>query len=171
MKTLSLFPVLFLLAQGCATIVSSSSKDVTFTSVPEGASVRIESKKPGRFYSATTPGTVKLSKKDSYFACFTLEGYHAATVPVDRSAGKATAGSGIGNVLLTGVILAPIAMGIDAASGAAASLPAKVHNDMVPLAEPAPGNAGSIDQWRAQWKEEKDRKHDAAMEQQRRGAR
>lgn len=160
MRVLCFFFAAFLV-QGCATIVSKSSKDVTFTSNPSGAKVAIESKEPGRYYTTTTPGTVTLSKKASYFATYQLEGHHTATTPVNRQVGKAAAGSGGGNLLLLG-ILAPVGMGIDAMSGAAATLPATVHLDLVPESEPAPGNAGDIAHWRRLAQEEKQRQRQAA---------
>lgn len=144
-------------ASGCATIVSKTSKDVTFTSEPQGAKVTIESKSPGRYYSTTTPGTVTLSKKASYFAQFSLEGYHTVTMPVNREVGKAAAGSGAGNLLLIGV-LAPIGMGIDAASGAAATFPDCVHCIMTKADDTAPGNAGEIPFWRAKYEQERQEK-------------
>ncbi len=160
---------LLLMGSGCATIVSKSSKDVTFTSEPSGAKVAIESKEPGRYYTTTTPGTVTLSKKASYFATYTLDGHHVVTTPVDRQVGKAAAGSGGGNLLLLG-ILAPVGMGIDAMSGAAATLPDTVHLSMAPLSEPAPGNAGDIAHWRQLAEEERQKKRDASREPKNRSA-
>lgn len=145
---------------GCATIVSKSSKDVAFTSTPPGAEVRIESKKPGRYYSTVTPGTVNISKKASYFAQFSMPGYHTMTYPVNRVVGKAAAGSGVGNLLLIG-LLAPIGMGIDAASGAAATFPEIVHADLVPATEAPPGNVGEINEWRLKAQQEQEAKREA----------
>lgn len=159
MKVLCFFFAAILI-QGCATIVSKSSKDVTFTSTPPGAKVSIESKDPGRYYTTTTPGTVTLSKKASYFATFSLDGHHTATTNVNREVGKAAAGSGGGNLLLLG-ILAPVGMGIDAMSGAAATLPASVHLDLVPENEPAPGNAGDMAHWRRLAEEEKSKRRES----------
>lgn len=157
----SILAICLLSFTGCATIVSKSSKDVTFTSEPAGAKVTIESRKPGRYYTTTTPGTITLSKKASYFATFSLEGFHVVTTPVDRQVGKAAAGSGGGNLLLLG-FLAPIGMGIDAMSGAAATLPDTVHMDMAPLADPTPGNAGDIAHWRQVAEEERQKRRNSA---------
>jgi len=132
---------------GCATIVGNTNKNVTFTSEPRGAKVAVESKKPGLYFTTTTPGTIKLSKKKNYFATYSLEGYHTVTCPVDRTVGKNAAGSGVGNLLLIG-LLAPIGIGIEAASGASANLPDTIHTDLVPVAEAAPGNAGDTMLWR-----------------------
>jgi len=152
---------LLLGASGCATIVSKSSKDVTFTSTPSGAKVAIESKDAGRYYTTTTPGTVTLSKKASYFASYSMDGHHTLTTSVNRHVGKAAAGSGGGNLLLLG-ILAPVGMGIDAMSGAAATLPDSVHMDMAPASDPAPGNAGDIAYWRTLAQQEKQERRESA---------
>jgi len=131
----------------CATILGNTSKNVTFTSEPRGAKVAVESKKPGLYFTTTTPGTIKLSKKKNYFATYTLDGYHTVTSPINRTVGKNAAGSGFGNLLLIG-LLAPIGIGIDAASGASANLPDGIHTDLVPITQTAPGNAGDTALWR-----------------------
>lgn len=152
----SCLAMLLILAGGCATIIGKTDREVTFTSTPPGAKVSVESKKPGRYYSCTTPGTIKMSKKSSYFATFSLDGYHSATYPVDRAVGKNAAGSGGGNLLLLG-ILAPIGIGIDAASGAAATLPNCVNAELVKISDPPPPNVGDAMMIRQKLQIEKDK--------------
>ena len=52
---------------GCATIVARTSQEITITSVPEGASVKINNKAGAAVHSGNTPMTVTLKKGRGYF--------------------------------------------------------------------------------------------------------
>lgn len=129
---------------GCATVTAGTSAQVTFHSVPEGAKVQVETTKQGKYYTTTTPGTLKLPKKSSYLVQYEKEGFHTVTAAVDRKIGRATAGSLVGNALIGGVIGATV----DTITGANMNLPKEVRVEMTPVAETAPANAGTISEWR-----------------------
>lgn len=52
---------------GCATIVSGSSQTVTFTSVPESATIEIKNRKGVKIHTGQTPATVSLKKRSWLF--------------------------------------------------------------------------------------------------------
>jgi hypothetical protein len=56
-----------LVSSGCATIVARSSQEITITSVPEGAAVKINDKSGAAVHSGSTPLTVALKKGRGYF--------------------------------------------------------------------------------------------------------
>jgi len=62
---------------GCATIVSSSSQEMTFQSSPEGALVKVDGNELGR-----TPLTIKVVKKPNQTLTFVKEGYKPYSVPM-----------------------------------------------------------------------------------------
>lgn len=50
---------------GCATIVSGSSQTLTFTSVPESATIEIKNRKGIKIHTGQTPATVSLKKEQA----------------------------------------------------------------------------------------------------------
>ena len=64
---LTSFIALTLGINGCATIVSGSSQTLTFTSVPESATIEIKNRKGIKIHTGQTPATVSLKKGAGYF--------------------------------------------------------------------------------------------------------
>ncbi len=77
-QVLSLTICLSLILPGCATMVTGSTQDITITSNPSGAIVKINGK------NLKTPTRVTLSKKDRHFVVIEKPGYESAVVPVQR---------------------------------------------------------------------------------------
>ena len=106
-----------LVFSGCATIVARSSQEITITSVPEGAAVKINNKSGAAVHSGNTPLTVTLKKGRGYFKAerYTVhiakDGYHARDVTVEG----AVNGWYFGNVLFGGLIGL---LAVDPATGA-----------------------------------------------------
>jgi len=106
-----------LVSSGCATIVARSSQEITITSVPEGAAVKINNKSGAAVHSGNTPLTVTLKKGRGYFKAerYTVhiakDGYHARDVTVEG----AVNGWYFGNVLFGGLIGL---LAVDPATGA-----------------------------------------------------
>jgi len=71
------FSLSFFSMQGCATIVSGKTQQVTFTSVPDGATVSVQGRALGK-----TPLTVQLDKKSDQTLVFEKEGYKTLTLPL-----------------------------------------------------------------------------------------
>ena len=65
-----------LFMQGCATIVSGKTQEVSFTSVPDGATVSVQGRALGK-----TPVTVQLDKKSEQTIVFEKDGYKTLTLP------------------------------------------------------------------------------------------
>lgn len=90
---------------GCATIVSGSSQTVTFTSVPESATIEIKNRKGVKIHTGQTPATVSLKgagyfKPESYQVSFSKAGYQSKTVEVTGT----LSGWYFGNILFGGLI-------------------------------------------------------------------
>jgi hypothetical protein len=106
-----------LASSGCATIVAKSSQEITITSVPEGAAIKIDNKSGAAVHSGSTPLTVTLKKGRGYFKPeqYTVhvnkEGYQARDITV---AGEVN-GWYFGNVLFGGLIGL---LAVDPATGA-----------------------------------------------------
>jgi uncharacterized protein YceK len=77
-----LFAILIVSMTGCATILSSDSKDITFESSPPGAEIKIN----GVTY-AKTPTTIPLDKSHSYTVEITKEGYQPFTATIKNKIG------------------------------------------------------------------------------------
>jgi len=106
-----------LASSGCATIVAKSSQEITITSVPEGAAIRINNKSGAAVHSGSTPLTVTLKKGRGYFKAeqYTIhlakDGYQARDITV---AGEVN-GWYFGNVIFGGLIGL---LAVDPATGA-----------------------------------------------------
>lgn len=113
----------------CATVVRGTSEDVSITSEPAGAAVKLSTG-----VTCETPCALKIERKQEFVAAFAKPGYAPQEIPV----GTRVAGSGVatsaGNILLGGVI----GVGVDAYSGATLEhFPNPVHATLVPLALPS----------------------------------
>lgn len=91
---------------GCASIITGSSQVVTFTSVPESASIEIKNRKGKKIHTGQTPVTVSLKKGAGYFkpekykVTFSKAGYQTKTVEVTGT----LSGWYFGNILFGGLI-------------------------------------------------------------------
>lgn len=115
---------------GCATIVSGSSQIVTFTSVPESATIEIKNRKGVKIHTGQTPVTVSLKKGAGYFkpesyqVSFSKSGYQSKTVEVTGT----LSGWYFGNILFGGLIGILI---VDPATGAMFRLAPKDVNTVL----------------------------------------
>lgn len=106
-----------LASSGCATIVARSSQEITITSVPEGAAVKINNKSGAAVHSGNTPLTVTLKKGRGYFKAerYTVhiakDGYHTRDITVEGEVN----GWYFGNILFGGLIGL---LAVDPATGA-----------------------------------------------------
>ena len=113
-----------LASSGCATIVARSSQEITITSVPEGAAVKINNKGGAAVHSGNTPMTVSLKKGRGYFKPerYTIhlekDGYHVRDIVVQGEVN----GWYFGNVLFGGLIGL---LAVDPATGAMYTLKPK----------------------------------------------
>jgi hypothetical protein len=91
---------------GCASIITGTSQVVTFTSVPESASIEIKNRKGMKIHTGQTPVTVSLKKGAGYFKpekyeiTFSKAGYQTKTVEVTGT----LSGWYLGNILFGGLI-------------------------------------------------------------------
>lgn len=124
---LTSFIALTLGINGCATIVSGSSQTLTFTSVPESATIEIKNRKGIKIHTGQTPATVNLKKGAGYFkpeSCqvtFSKAGYQSKTIEVTGT----LSGWYFGNILFGGLIGILI---VDPATGAMFKLAPKDVN-------------------------------------------
>ncbi len=130
-KAAFILPVVLLSA--CATIVNGSSQTVTVSTVPPGATCTVDRMGARIGAVAQTPGSVRLdkSKNDLSVTCG-KPGFQTVTVTKAPSFCAAT----FGNILL-GVIGGPVAVVVDAASGANYEYPGDIRLDLAAEAPPA----------------------------------
>src|SRR5262245_58447736 len=113
-----------LASSGCATIVARSSQEITITTVPEGAAVKINNKGGAAVHSGNTPLTVTLKKGRGYFKAerYTIhlakDGYQVRDIVVQGEVN----GWYFGNVLFGGLIGL---LAVDPATGAMYTLKPK----------------------------------------------
>ena len=102
-----LFVAVGALLTGCATIISGTTQDIEFSSVPTGANVKLNDGA-----QTVTPGKLTLKRKENYTALFTKDGYpeRQAEVKRDRMGNWWV----LGNILFGGLI----GIVIDIVSGA-----------------------------------------------------
>ncbi len=113
--------VALLLVSGCASITRGSTNEVSFTSIPEGASVETSIGQ-----SCTTPCTMIFERRDEFVATFTLDD-ETRTINVISDIAANGVGAVVGGNLLFG---GPIGAGIDVATGAGLDhFPDPVHAD------------------------------------------
>lgn len=116
-RTVLACAVAALVSSGCATIVARSSQELTITSVPEGAAVKISNKGGAAVHSGNTPMTVTLKKGRGYFKpeSYTVhiakDGYQVRDITV---AGEVN-GWYFGNIVFGGLIGL---LAVDPATGA-----------------------------------------------------
>ena len=97
-----------LAVSACATVTRGSTEDVQFLSTPPGAVV-----KTTNGYNCQTPCTIKIDRRDTFTATFTLNGENRQVFVDTEVAGEGVA-AGAGNILIGGIIGA----GVDVATGA-----------------------------------------------------
>lgn len=131
-----------LLASACATVTRGSSEDVQFISNPPGATM-----KTSLGQSCITPCSIKIGRRDTFTATFTL-GEHTRQVFVDtKVAQDAATAVGIGNAVAGGIV----GVGVDVATGAGLDHvpnPVRVQFDDVEVKGPpaAPDTDGVVTQ-------------------------
>lgn len=101
-----------MLTSACATAIKGTTEDVVFKSDPSGARVSTTNG-----FSCTTPCTIRMDRDDEFVATFKLAGLEKrVTVGTDYADGSAAAIAG--TVLFAPLLIAPIGLAVDAASGA-----------------------------------------------------
>lgn len=112
-----------MMAASCASVISGSSQLVTVMSDPSGANCTLSRDGKVIAHVISTPSAVKIDKsaKDMTVAC-EREGYEEGKVAMRSSH---DAWSSAGNILAWGIFF-PLALGIDAASGAMNEYPDSV---------------------------------------------
>ena len=106
-----------LITTGCATVIRGTQQVITVNSDPPGAKVAVRDSK-GRTYETSTPGSVKLPRKDEGITVIiSKEGYQSASVGLTRT--TAPGWTIFGNILLAGGIIGLL---VDFATGAARQL-------------------------------------------------
>lgn len=101
-----------LTVSACATATRGTTEPVNFTSDPSGAKMTT-SFGP----TCVTPCTIEIERSQTFTAKFEL-GDQVQEIFVDTEVPDAVAGTTAANVLLTPIILIPVAIAVDAASGA-----------------------------------------------------
>ena len=99
--------LLLLLTQGCASIVSGKGQEMSFTSVPDGATVTVSGRVLG-----VTPMTVRMDRDNKQAVTFEKDGYKPLTLPLTTTLN----GWFWGNILL--IYAGPFGSTTDGASGA-----------------------------------------------------
>ena len=114
---------------GCAAIFEGTSQEITINTNPPGANCSLDRKGVSIGRVNPTPGavTIKKTKDDLTIVC-TKDGYQQATVLNHSDAAGATVADVIG-----GLLLGPIAWGVDSASGADNKYDGTVNLSMVPV--------------------------------------
>jgi uncharacterized protein YceK len=128
----ALLGMLLLLSSGCATIISGTTQDIAFSSVPTKANVKLNDGA-----QTVTPGKLTLKRKEHYTATFTKESFpdRQAEIKPDRMGNWWV----LGNILFGGII----GIVVDIISGAQHHLaPEHVIMDMTTgaLLETLPGD-------------------------------
>ena len=104
---------------GCASIVSGTHQEVSVSSAPSGATVKVDN-----VASATTPATLTLSAKQSHQVLIELPGYK----PYEVFLAQKTNGRIFGNIFFGGLI----GIVIDMSDGAAYALtPNKINAELI----------------------------------------
>lgn len=120
---------------GCATVTRGTTEQLTVTSAPTGATVRLSNG-----FTGVTPATFTVSRKEELMVSVWKDGYEQQDVKVTTAlAGAGTAGL-LGNVLIGGII----GGGIDVATGATLShSPNPVHVALIQKLQPTPANTAA----------------------------
>jgi hypothetical protein len=122
----------------CATILNEKIKAVTFTSLPQGAKIRLISFDEEKQYVFEAPETINLHEDKKYFATYSMAGFHVQSVPVSSETGDGGAAvMSAGNLIVGGVP----GIIIDVASGSLTTFPSEIALEMTRLEDEAPLNA------------------------------
>jgi PEGA domain len=112
---------LFILTQGCASIIKGTTQPIPIASDPSGADILLDGKAMGQ-----TPKTLALKRKGTYVITIQKPGFEQQSVPIVRNIGGAVWGNAIAGGL--------IGWGVDAASGAQYNLsPESVSVKLLPV--------------------------------------
>lgn len=112
---------------GCATVTRGMNEQVTFTSEPSGATVRLST----GLQCSATPCTFDISRKQEFIAVFSMPGYEDLSIDVKTELAGTGAAGFAGNIIVGGVV----GMGADAVTGATQDhKPNPVHAVMKPMA-------------------------------------
>ena len=95
MLALALLPLLLFLFEGCASIMTGTSQEMTFQSSPEEVTVTVTGRILGK-----TPMTSRIDKKSGQVVIFSKDGYKPVTMQLETSLNPWF----WGNILLGGVI-------------------------------------------------------------------
>lgn len=122
----ALVVVMSLQTGGCASIAHGSSQNVSISTEPPGADVRLDNG-----VNVTTPSQIKLQRKNDYIVTISKAGYQTQVIPLN----SVLSGWLAGNLVFGGLI----GGAIDLSSGAAYTLtPEKISIALTPL---SPGQA------------------------------
>ena len=130
------------LVSGCATAVRGSTEPVSFVSTPAGAKMTTSTG-----LACTTPCTLEIPRSDTFTATFELND-QTEQVFVDTQIAEAVGATTAANVLFTPIIAIPVAIAVDAASGANLDHvpnPVVVTFDQQALAKSDPADAENPD--------------------------
>lgn len=97
---------------GCATATRGTTEQVVFLSDPSGAEMTTTNG-----LKCVTPCTLEIERSETFTATFELAG-EKKSVFVDTEVPDEIAATTVANVLATPIILIPVAVAVDAASGA-----------------------------------------------------
>lgn len=120
MVKIFVFGVLFATIISCATIVNGTKQDVSISSDPPKASIKVMGPGGQEAYTGVTPATVKLRRKNEYDVFITLEGYKEEKVHINKEFNAWF----LGNLICGGII----GIIIDATNGAMNKLEPGVIN-------------------------------------------
>lgn len=117
---LTLLLAIFLIFVSCATIVKGTKQEISVSSNPSQADLKIMATGGIEVYNGKTPATVKLARKNEYDVLIYMEGYKEEKVHIS----KGFNGWYLGNLICGGVI----GLIVDAANGAMYKLEPDVVN-------------------------------------------
>lgn len=129
---------LALLLSSCATILTGTTDEVKFDSVPSNAKLTVKTDFNGTpVYNGATPATVELKRKHSYRAELELPGYEPVSVLIDTEFNGWT----LLNIICGGII----GLAVDAVTGAFWWLDTEHVAVRLVAAPPAPPPGGVVD--------------------------
>lgn len=102
-----------LMTSACATAVRGTTEKIVFVSDPAGARMTAS---VGQ--SCITPCTLEIERSETFTASFELDGHETLEVFVDTEVADEVAATTAANILLTPIVAIPVALVVDAASGA-----------------------------------------------------
>ncbi len=122
----------------CATVIRGTKETAKFQSMPEGATVTVESLSEDKLgpFDCVTPCEMELKRKRDWTVVYTLAGYQPVTGTLEKKVTGGGVASGAGNVIAGGLI----GIGVDAGTGANLDLR---PNPMIAQLEPEGSAAAS----------------------------